>query len=726
VSTRCLVGALNADDPDTVSVRYVHSDGYPDYMLYTLDQIWSTTCARDTAKLVEALLAHQWSYLGADVTADTAASFTGEQPVPGVGMVSEFDADSHIEHIALHARFDHVSWVYLIDPTHHTVRVYDPDNLTTPLNVHHLPVMPAPAEKPPSGAPQAPDLLAGVRVAATAAGRRIADAWAQDTLADQPTEQATAAARRVLASDPAALQTLLDAALTAEAENTGPAGLAGMIASPGWSRLTPARQAEVLDTWRDAERTAAVDRIVVRCRMVLRPTGDGGDLSHLHPDRLRIGGVGVFALDLGWTPGPDGEMRMPLAFVGTLVNTWNGFAVFTCSRTVAEAIVADQHLHRERRHAELVEQGRSPDDADQVVDGELARMRLDGDAVVVDETAVCGDPDAVTRIEPDPDGQYVVMGGSWCWEAVDPADCDRIVGDLPAPGAQQQFVQLPHTWLRVPHDRLRVTDLQPVPTKKPGTSIVTLALDGVPAAEARSGVGGSHMFTLSAAFGRNDWTGYLAGCRHHGRPASAAQVLDALVTEYQVDQAVRQAEAGGGVLTRLLDADGAILRLHPVWPAPTGHSARMQLGQRLRLQDPHPQGHLWQLWTGASWQHLASVTGFHTVADAPARPPTAGQVFAFVIAESLLERLGRAELVRHAAGEGIPLDPQMTDDEIRALLRAAHRERGRQNGLPVDDLPTLSAADGLELGRIAAGGTPSADRPAAPPTPSDPDQPAAP
>lgn len=720
MSTRCLVGALDADDPATATVRYVHSDGTPDYILPTLDQIWSTTCACDTTALVQALLAHQWSYLGADVTAGTAASFTGEQPVPGVGMASEFDADSAVDRIPLHARLDHISWVYLIDPTRHTVAVYDPDSLTTPLNVHHLPAPPAPAGNP-SGTPQGPDLLTAVRVAATAAGQRIADEWAQDNLADQAPEQAKATAQGVLASDPAALLARFGAATAAG--STRPTELARLVDAPEWPRLTAARQAQILDAWRDAERSAAADRIVERCRRVLGPAGDGRDLSHLHPDRLRIGGVGVFALDLGWTPGPHGEMRMAVAFVGTLVDTWNGFAVFTCSRAVAEAIVADQHLHRGRRHAELVEQGRSPSDADRIVDGELARMRLDGTAVVVDETAVCGDADAVTRIEPDTDGQYVVMGGAWCWEAVDPADCDRIVGDLPTPGAQQHFVLLPHTWLRVPHDRLRVTDLQPAPAKKPGTSIVALALDGVAVAQARSSVGGSHMFRLSAAFGRNDWTSYLAGCRHHGRPASAAQVLDALVTEYQVDQAIHQAEADGGVLTRLLDEDGAILRLRPVWPAPARHSARMQLGQRLRVEDPHPQGHLWQLWTGSGWQYLASVTGFHTVAEAPARQPSVGQVFAFIIAESLLERLERAELVRHAAGEGIPLDPQMSDDDIRALLRAAHRERGRQDGLPVDDLPTLSAADGLELGRIAAGGTPAADRPAAPPTPSDPDQP---
>jgi hypothetical protein len=144
----------------------------------------------------------------------------------------------------------------------------------------------------------------------------------------------------------------------------------------------------------------------------------------------RTGGVGAFALGLGRTPGTGGELRLPVGFAGILVDTENGLAVFTCIRAVAEAIVVDRHTHRERRHAELFAQGRSPQDADRMVDGELVRMYLDGAAVVADEDAVYANPDAVTRIEPNPDGQYVIMGGSWAWEAVDPYDCDQIVGDL--------------------------------------------------------------------------------------------------------------------------------------------------------------------------------------------------------------------------------------------------------------------------------------------------------
>ncbi|MDG4834174.1 hypothetical protein O7627_33455 [Solwaraspora sp. WMMD1047] len=721
MSTDCLVGVLDPDQPDTVRVRYVHFDGAPGYILPALDRIWSSTCSHDTTALVDGLLAHQWSYLGGDVAADTAITFTGEQPVPGIGMASEFDADSQVEVLPMPAAVDRVRWVYLIDPEHATVTVHESGNLDRPPTRHHLT---APGQQASSIEETRPvDLVAAARGAGGTHGRSLADTWAHDAL-DGARAQAQVTALRVLTADPSVPQAPPGAGPAPELGISAPAELAGVLGSPVWSRLTPTRRSEILDAWRAAAHDAFADRVVEHCRNLLGAAGGAGrDLSHLRPDRLRIGGVGVFAGDWAATPGPSGQMRLPVGFVGVLTGTWNGFAVFTCSRAVAEAIVADQQVQRERHRARLIDLGRGPDDADRDLDEAMATMRFDRDTIVVDETAATGDPDAVTRIGPDPDGRYVVMGGSWTWQAVDPHDCDTIIGDLPAPGAQQRFVELPHTGLRAPHDRLHVTDLQTV-AGTPPTSLVTLALDDTPVAEARTSADGAHLSLPSATFSRGDWAAYLTGCRQHGRPASQTQVLDALVTEYQVGQAARQAAADGAVLTRLLDADGTILLLRPVWPAPRDHLARRRLGQRLRLRDPHPRGHLWQWWTGTAWHHLASVTGSRTVADPTGRRPNLGQLLAFLIAGSLYESLDRDQLVRQAADDGIPLDRQMSDDQIRALVRDAHRERGREAGLPVDDLPTLTAADGLELGRIATGGAPT-NHPATTdqPTPSDPDQP---
>ncbi|WP_233513751.1 DUF4314 domain-containing protein [Micromonospora craterilacus] len=564
--------------------------------------------------------------------------------------------------------------------------------------------------------------LERMSAAGTEAGRAAAEWWAQDTIGGRVSGDTRLAARRILAGiddgDPAVLDTLpqvfsaggpfYTAAWELFADATGDVS--------GWFGLRIQQREEAMTVYRDAFDTAATDRVAELCHLAASPTGR--DVSHLHPDRVRIGGAGVFSGEWALTVGPDGNDRIEVGFVGTLIDHWDGWAVFSCTRPVAEAIVADQQRHRDEYRNSLRELGVPADDLDRRVDAELADLSFDGDVIVADQRALSDDPQAIERLAPDGDGRYVVMGRSWRWEAVDPYACDRIVGDLPAPGTQQRFVELPHTGMRVPHDRLRVTDVQAVPGTPP-TSLITLALDEASVAEALSGADGSCLSRLSAAFGRNDWAAYLSGCRQHGQPTSETQVLDALITEFQVGQAARQAAADGAVLTRLLDADGTILRLRPVWPAPRGHSARRQLGKWLRREDPHPQGQLWQWWTGTAWQHLASITGLHTATDPSSRQPDLGQLLAFVIAESLYERVDRDELIEEATDNGIPLDRQMSDDQIRTLLRAALRERGRERGLPVDDLPTLSAAEGLELGRIAAGGAPTTDQPA----PHDPDQP---
>jgi len=555
--------------------------------------------------------------------------------------------------------------------------------------------------------------LARLAAAGAEAGRGVAEWWAQDTIGGRATGDVRATARRVLAGiddgDPAVLDGLPtftppvrwhDGRDTAELRYTE----AAHHQAPDWRDLTDAQRAETIDTSQEAFDTAVVERVVELCRLAASPTGT--DVSHLHPEHVRIGRIGVFSGDWAWTVDAAGADRIAVGFVGTLIDRWNGWAVFSCTREVAEAIVADQQEHRRELRESLQRQGVPEPELDQRVNAELTDLRFDGDVIIADQRAQYDDPEAIERISPDREGQYVVMGWNWCWEAVAPHDCDRIVGDLPAPGAQQQFVELPHTRLRVPHDRLRVSALQAMP-ETPGTSLATLALDGTPVAAAMIAPDGSHMSQLTATFGRKDWAAFLSSCRHHGRPASEGQVLDALATECQVTDAVHLAAADGGVLTRLLGADGTVLRLRPVWPAPIGHHARMRLGQRLRRENPHPQTYLWQLWTGTEWKQLAGPADLDAAADTRAEEPNAGQVLAFVIADSLYERLDRRQLIEQAARDGIPLDPQMDEDQMRALLRDTHREEGRQAGLPVDDLPTLSAADGLELGRIAAGGTPA-------------------
>ncbi|MFY1674018.1 hypothetical protein ACN27G_29375 [Plantactinospora sp. WMMB334] len=179
MSPDCLVGVLDPDQSETVRVRYVHLDGSPGHVLPTLDRIWSHTCSHDTTALVDGLLAHHWSYLDGDVSADTAITLTGEQPVPGIGMASESD-DSQAEVLPMQAAVDRVSWVYVIDSVHATVTVHDQGDLGRPLTRHHLtdPAQQASRTEEPLPA----DPAAAVRGAGGTHGRALADAWAQDAL----------------------------------------------------------------------------------------------------------------------------------------------------------------------------------------------------------------------------------------------------------------------------------------------------------------------------------------------------------------------------------------------------------------------------------------------------------------------------------------------------------------------------------------------------------------
>ncbi|WP_435585886.1 DUF4314 domain-containing protein [Micromonospora aurantiaca (nom. illeg.)] len=277
--------------------------------------------------------------------------------------------------------------------------------------------------------------LQRMRAAGTEAGRTAAEWWAQDTIGARVGGDTRLAARRILAGvedgDPAVLDALPHFSSAGESvDTTGWELFADATGdTTGWFGLRIAQRDEAMAVYRDAYDTAVTDRVAELCHLAASPTGR--DVSHLHPDRVRIGDVGVFAGDWARTTGPDGDDRIEVGFVGTLIDHWNGWAVFSCTRAVAEAIVADQQRHRERYRDSLREQGVPADDLDRRVDAELADLSFDGDVIVADQRTLSDDPEAIERITPDRDGRYVVMGRSWCWEAVDPYACDQIVGDLP-------------------------------------------------------------------------------------------------------------------------------------------------------------------------------------------------------------------------------------------------------------------------------------------------------
>jgi hypothetical protein len=295
----------------------------------------------------------------------------------------------------------------------------------------------APAGGPVGDAAGWAATLRRMRDAGAEAGRTAAEWWAQDTVGARASGDTRLAARRILAGindeDPAVLDTLPHFTPSgASVDTTGWELFADATGdSTGWFGLRIQQRDEAMTVYRDAFDTTATDRVAELCHLAASPTGR--DVSHLHPDRVHVGRVGVFSGEWALTIDPDGTGRIEVGFVGILIDYWNGWAVFSCTRPVAEAIVADQQRQRDQHRQNLRDEGVPEGDLDRRVDAALANLHFDGDVLVADQRALTYDPEAIERVAPDSDGRYVVMGRSWCWEAVDPYACDRIVGDLPDP-----------------------------------------------------------------------------------------------------------------------------------------------------------------------------------------------------------------------------------------------------------------------------------------------------
>ncbi|MDP9792606.1 hypothetical protein J2S43_001118 [Catenuloplanes nepalensis] len=332
-----------------------------------------------------------------------------------------------------------------------------------------------------------------------------------------------------------------------------------------------------------------------------------GDLAHLDPERLRIGGAGVFAGDWAWTDNGDGRPRIPVGFAGVFIDTWNGWAVFSCTRQVAEAIVADQSRMRDRERAHFAALGRTGDDLRHAVDEACPPMWFDGEDLVVDSSAAYDEP-AIERCSPDPEGRYVVMGWSWCWTAVAPTDCDRIVGELPAAGQHQLYVELVHTsGMRMPHDRLTATVLSRATTASGMAFTADLVLDGAIVGSVKNlGNGGATNVSLhTTALDRDGLHEFVRACRRHGRPVTETAVIAALVTENYLTVAIAAARGRDGVLVRLLDDAGDIVEVVAVFGVPRDLGFRAALRDRVSTYPVRRGGGIaWQVWSHRGWQYL--------------------------------------------------------------------------------------------------------------------------
>lgn len=453
------------------------------------------------------------------------------------------------------------------------------------------------------------EIMSAVRAFAAGTGRAAADAWHQQTLGDTATDQAKATAWETLTGlkddDPDVLDGLPLFA-TSDGTPTAPAhaGLAAVVAGEppvSWRPESPTQWAPANAAYEDAYNAAVRERVAELCRIIVSPTGDGRDLSHLRPDQVRLGRAGVFSGE--WML-VDGNWRESyrLGFAGTLVGRWNGWAVFSCTRQVADAIVADLEQTRQQERAALRTSGVAEPDLDRQVNATLTALWFDGDTLVADQRVMYDDPQAIERVEPDVDGRYVVMGHNWCWEAVDPDRCDRIVGELPDPGHQQQFVPLVHTpGMRVPHDRLKLSLLRHWATPDSLAYVAALTLDGqrVGTVGNDGADGGTDLLLTGPDFGDEQWRQYLDQCRYRGQPVTQQRLLDALADEVYLSAAVAQARRDfGGTQLRLVNDDGHTRALRPITPAPRDLRALLELGDELARELATGE---WQIWDGHTW-----------------------------------------------------------------------------------------------------------------------------
>jgi hypothetical protein len=133
MTTRCYIGVRDPEQPRTVHLRYIHSDGDSAWTVRAFRQIWATTAQRNTGRLIALLLAYDWYDLNADTTT-AGKPIPDGQPVPGVGRRLTFigintgtvlSPDPAALVVALEATGDlDAQWIYLIDPTNDTIAIH--------------------------------------------------------------------------------------------------------------------------------------------------------------------------------------------------------------------------------------------------------------------------------------------------------------------------------------------------------------------------------------------------------------------------------------------------------------------------------------------------------------------------------------------------------------------------------------------------------------------------
>jgi hypothetical protein len=172
------------------------------------------------------------------------------------------------------------------------------------------------------------------------------------------------------------------------------------------------------------------------------------------------------------------------------------------------------------------------------------------------------------------------------------------------PDGGPPLIALPHTGLRVPHTRLRVTGYREIRT--PGGVAFIAALHHAAqrvGTVANAGYGGGTRLqnTYVRVFTGRDLRAYAAAARTpRGHAATEEEVLDALVMEATTDGFV--AGCVRGRLTALRQV-GYIDPADPTYLA-VGHTAAGGTPEYLPLHTDADTGRWWQAWNGRTWRDL--------------------------------------------------------------------------------------------------------------------------
>ena len=120
MGTPTLIGA--AAPRATYTARYLHYGEHPNTLVPLLRRIWTETFTRDTAALVAALLARDWSSLAVN---PRRRSHDRQRPVAGVGYPSPA-RDGVLRHGQRGEDLNgFLEWLYLIHPEQGLLTVYE-------------------------------------------------------------------------------------------------------------------------------------------------------------------------------------------------------------------------------------------------------------------------------------------------------------------------------------------------------------------------------------------------------------------------------------------------------------------------------------------------------------------------------------------------------------------------------------------------------------------------